>query len=275
MKKGILKKICATALVAVMGLGLVGCGGSKTDESADLLDQIKKNGELVVGLSADYAPYEFHAMIDGKDTIVGFDVKLAEEVAKDLGVKLTIKEMEFDALLTALPAGQLDVVISGLNPSPERKDAMDFSEIYYYSEHGVLVKSGDENKYSKIEDLDGKKVGVQLGSTQEQIAQEKLKNSELKQLANLNNLILELKAGNVEAVITEVPVGKLAENKNSDVALTNIKIEDETGGNAIGVRKNNPKLLAEINKTVKRLVESGDMDKYVQEAFDLHAKQGE
>ena len=74
-----------------------------------------------------------------KKTIVGFDVELAKEVAKDLGVKLTFKEMKFDALLTALPAGQIDMIISGMNPDEERAKVMDFSDIYYTAQHGVLV----------------------------------------------------------------------------------------------------------------------------------------
>ena len=128
MKKGLIKKIFAATLVGVMALSFVGCGSK---EEKNDLETIKEKGKVVVGMSADYAPYEFHAMIDGKDKVVGFDVNLANEIAKDMGVKLEIKEMEFDPLIGALKAGQIDMIISGMNPDEKRKKQIDFSDIYY------------------------------------------------------------------------------------------------------------------------------------------------
>jgi polar amino acid transport system substrate-binding protein len=77
-------------------------------------EKIQQKGELIVGLSADYAPYEFHAEIDGKDTIVGFDISIAQKIADDMGVKLHIEELGFDALLGALKTGKIDLIISGM-----------------------------------------------------------------------------------------------------------------------------------------------------------------
>ncbi|MDS0527377.1 transporter substrate-binding domain-containing protein [Clostridium sp. SHJSY1] len=271
MRKGILKEIGIIALIGTLFISVVGCGGKKK-ESEETLDKIKDNKKVVVGLSADYAPYEFHAVIDGQDKVVGFDIDLANEVAKDIGVDLGIKEMEFDPLIGALKAGQIDMIISGMNPDEERKKQIDFSDIYYESKHAVLVKSGDKEKYKKVEDLDGKKIGAQLGSTQEKIAQEKVKNAELHQLANVNNLVLELKTGKVDALITEEPVGNMAIKSNPELVLSDIKFEDEGGGNAIGIRKNSSKLLESINKTIKRLKDSGELDKFIINANDLAAK---
>ena len=187
MKKGLIKKIVTTALLGVMTMAFVGCGAANNADSGnkgttatsstesngeDMLDVIKEKGTLVVGLSADYAPYEFHAMIDGKDEIVGFDLEIAKEIANALDVKLEILEMEFDALVTALPAGKVDMVISGMNPTPERAEVVDFSEIYYVSQHGVLVSAENKDKYSSMKDLEGLKVGAQLGSTQAELAKE-------------------------------------------------------------------------------------------------------
>ena len=81
MKKGLIKKICSFALVGVMAMSLAACGSGNSTAEKDKLDQIKENKTFVVGLSADYAPYEFHAMVDGKDQVVGFDVELAKEIA--------------------------------------------------------------------------------------------------------------------------------------------------------------------------------------------------
>ncbi|MDZ4906989.1 transporter substrate-binding domain-containing protein, partial [Clostridium perfringens] len=146
MKKGIIKKILAVTVVGVMSFGLISCGG-KSSKSANKLADVKEKGKLVVGLSADYAPYEFHIMKDGKDEIVGFDVEIAKEIAKDMGVELEIKDMKFDSLVAAVPTGKIDMVISGMSPTEERKKAVDFSDIYYVAEHGMVVRAEDKDKY--------------------------------------------------------------------------------------------------------------------------------
>ena len=205
MKKGLMKKIIATAVLGIMTMGLAGCGSSNdknSDSKTDLLEKIQKNGKLVVGMSADYAPYEFHYIDEnGKDVIGGFDVDIANEIANKIGVDLVIQEMDFDALVSALPAGKVDLVISGMNPTEERAKVVDFSEVYYNSKHGILVRAEDADKYQTFADLEGAKVGVQLGSTQEKIAKTEIPNVNLQQLSNINNLILELKAGKVDAIV--------------------------------------------------------------------------
>ena len=271
MKKGLLKKIFATALVGVMAVSLIACGAKK--EEKDSLSAIKENKKVIVGLSADYAPYEFHTMVDGKDQTVGFDVELAKEVAKDMGVELEIKEMDFDALIGALQAGQVDMIISGMNPDDERKKQIDFSDIYYEVQHGVIVNAVDKDKFKTAEDLNGMKIGAQLGSTQQKIAEEKITGAQLTLLANVNNLVLELKSGKVSAVITEQPVAKIAIKSNPELALSDITFKDEAGGNAIGLKKDSPELVAQVNKTIKRLKDSGDLDKFIITATELAGQQ--
>ena len=251
MKKGLLKKICSGLVISAMSISLIGCGGSS--EEKDKLDVIKDNGKVVVGLSADYAPYEFHAMIDGKDEIVGFDVELAKEIAKDLGVELEFKEMEFESLLAAW------------------KKQIDFSDIYYESRHGVLVKAEDVDKYNTVDDLSGKNIGAQLGSTQQEIAETEVEAGNLQLLANVNNLILELKTGKVDALITEEPVAKMALENNPELALSAISFDAEGGGNAVGIAKGSPKLVEAVNKTIKRLQESWELDQFIIDAYNLAA----
>lgn len=277
MKKGLLKKVLASCLALAMTFSIVACGNKEdkgtSSESKTALTEIKDKGELVVGLSADYAPYEFYTMVDGKKTIVGFDVELAKEIAKDLGVKLTLKEMKFDALLGALPAGQIDMIISGMNPDEERAKVIDFSDIYYTAQHGVLVNKKDLDKYKSVEDLKSARVGAQMGSTQADIIKEKIKADNPTLLANVNNLILELKSGKIDALVTEKPVAEMAIKNNNELALSKIEFKDETGGNAIAVQKGEKELVEQVNKTIKRLKDSGDLDKFIVEANDLASKQ--
>lgn len=275
MKKGLMKKIIATAVLGIMTMGLAGCGSSNDKNSAsktDLLEKIQKNGKLVVGMSADYAPYEFHYIDEnGKDVIGGFDVDIANEIANKIGVNLVIQEMDFDALVSALPAGKVDLVISGMNPTEERAKVVDFSEVYYNSKHGILVRAEDADKYQTFADLEGAKVGVQLGSTQEKIAKTEIPNVNLQQLSNINNLILELKAGKVDAIVMEKPVAEMAVKSNPELAVGKPIYEEQTGGNAVGIAKNNPQLLAKVNEVITDLNESGKMDEYIAKANELAA----
>lgn len=275
MKKGLMKKIIATAVLGIMTMGLAGCGTSNDKNSAsktDLLEKIQKNGKLVVGMSADYAPYEFHYIDEnGKDVIGGFDVDIANEIANKIGVDLVIQEMDFDALVSALPAGKVDLVISGMNPTEERAKVVDFSEVYYNSRHGILVRAEDADKYQTFADLEGAKVGVQLGSTQEKIAKTEIPNVNLQQLSNINNLILELKAGKVDAIVMEKPVAEMAVKSNPELAVGKPTYEEQTGGNAVGIAKNNPQLLAKVNEVITELNESGKMDEYIAKANELAA----
>lgn len=275
MKKGLMKKIIATAVLGIMTMGLAGCGSSNDKNSAsktDLLEKIQKNGKLVVGMSADYAPYEFHYIDEnGKDVIGGFDVDIANEIANKIGVDLVIQEMDFDALVSALPAGKVDLVISGMNPTEERAKVVDFSEVYYNSKHGILVRAEDADKYQTFADLEGAKVGVQLGSTQEKIAKTEISNVNLQQLSNINNLILELKAGKVDAIVMEKPVAEMAVKSNPELAVGKPIYEEQTGGNAVGIAKNNPQLLAKVNEVITELNESGKMDEYIAKANELAA----
>ena len=275
MKKGLMKKIIATAVLGIMTMGLAGCGSSNdknSDSKTDLLEKIQKNGKLVVGMSADYAPYEFHYIDEnGKDVIGGFYVDIANEIANKIGVDLVIQEMDFDALVSALPAGKVDLVISGMNPTEERAKVVDFSEVYYNSKHGILVRAEDADKYQTFADLEGAKVGVQLGSTQEKIAKTEIPNVNLQQLSNINNLILELKAGKVDAIVMEKPVAEMAVKSNPELAVGKPIYEEQTGGNAVGIAKNNPQLLAKVNEVITELNESGKMDEYIAKANELAA----
>ena len=273
MKKGIIKNVIITGLISIMTVGLAGCENSATKkEDTGVLDSIKESGKLVVGLSADYAPYEFHIIENGQDKIVGFDVSLAKEIADELDVELEIKEMDFDALITALPAGKVDMVISGMNPTEKRKKAVDFSDIYYTANHEILVRAEDADKYTNFSDLDGLKVGAQLGSTQAELASTLIKDANLQLLSNVNNLILELKSGKVDAVVMEVGVAQMAVKNNPELAVGKPVYEETDSGNAIAIAKGNEDLVKIVNGVISRITEDGTMNKYIEEATILSSE---
>ena len=139
------KKWLALLMAAVMTLSMAACtkdagsAGSAGTEGGSNESSGEKD-TLVLGTSADFAPYEYHKMIDGKDTILGFDVALARQIAEDMGKELVIKDMEFGNLITELNNGTVDLLAAGLSPTEERKQQVDFSEPYYFGEQSIIIR---------------------------------------------------------------------------------------------------------------------------------------
>lgn len=252
------RKLAAGILLMTLTIGAAGCG-----TSGSAVDKIKKAGKIVVGTCADYPPYEFHKQINGKDTIVGFDIDIANEIAKDLGVKLEIKDMKFDGLLPALDTGNVDMVIAGMTPTPAREKNVDFSKIYYTAFQTVVVRTGDTAALNTIDALAGKKIAVQKGSIQEGIAKDQMPKSEIKSLSKISDEVLELKNNKVDALIVEKPVASAYVDKNSDIVISDIKLKQDESGSAVAVKKGNKDLKDAINKTLDRLLKDKSIDKMV------------
>ena len=261
MKKSILKKLVAAVLTFSMVTTFSACGKKPSDG-------LLTKGSLVIGTSADYPPYEFHKEINGKDTIVGFDVMIADEIAKDLGVKVEVKDMKFEGLLAALESNKIDLVIAGMNPTAERAKEVDFSKVYYTAVNAVIVRTEDKDKLKSFADLSGKKVGVQKSTTQEKIATEQIKGAEIKSLSKITDLVLALKSKNVDALVVELPVAQAYAEKNTDIAVSSMKFSEETSqkGSAIAIQKGNEKLLTAVNKTLDRLMKEDKISKFVADA---------
>lgn len=244
----------------------------KAEEKGKLAD-IKKAGKIVMGTSADYAPYEFHKPIEGKDMIVGFDIEIAKAIAADMGVTLEIKDMGFDGLLPALAAGNVDFVMSGMTPTEERKKNVDFSKVYYTAEQIVLVRADDKDKFKTIDDLKKASVGVQTASIQEGLAKEQLTGAKLKSIGKIPDLVLELKNKKIDALIMEKPVATGYTSKHPDVVISGLSLNADEAGSAAAVKKGNPELVAQIDKTLERLIKEKTIDQFVTEAYNLQGEQ--
>jgi len=273
MKNGIVRKLMAVVAVTAIAISMVGCGSNakkETTKSTSALEAIKSKGKLVVGTSADYPPYEFHKEIDGKDQIVGFDIEIAKQLAKDLGVELEMKDMAFDGLLVALQADKVDMVFAGMTPTDERKQNADFSDLYYTATHRFILRSGDETSITKMEDLKGKKIGVQKGSIQEGIAQANFDAANIKSLDKVTDLVLDLKNNKVDAILVEKPVAEINVQKNQGIAIADkLEVKDPDGGSAIAMKKNSPELQTEVNKTIKKLQDEKKIEQFILEANKL------
>ena len=275
-----LKKLLGLTLAAMMTMSLVGCSSNSDggEETAEKLQQIKDAGVLVVGTSADYAPYEFHKQVDGKDKIVGFDITMAEEIAKDLGVKVEYKDMDFDGLLGALEAEKVDIVLSGMTPDEERKKSVDFSELFYEDSNVCIVKKGKEDLIKSEEDLKKLKVGVQSGTTQADFITGDLGITSAKQLKRMPDLMLDLQNGNIDVIVTGKNVANINIDQYDGLAIGKTTVgKDVAESTAAAIKKSNDKvdntsLVESINNTIKRLKDENKMDEYMQEALKLSEK---
>ena len=263
----LLKILSITLSVFFVSTFLISCG---TQENK--LEKIKNEKTIVLGTSADYAPYEFPIIEkDGTEKIVGFDILIAEEIAKDLGVNLSIKNLDFSGLIDALNSNNVDLVLSGMNPTEERRQSIDFSDIYYVAENVLLIHKDKLDTIKNISDLDDLNVGVQLGSIQDKLAREKLQNSNIKSLLKVPELILELLSGKVDAIITETPVASQYIKTNPELVIVEIPEfkEDTDKGSAIGIKKGQTDLLNAVNKTLTRLKEENKITDFFNEALKL------
>ncbi|HCZ1967945.1 TPA: ABC transporter permease subunit [Staphylococcus aureus] len=261
---------CLIRFILVLGLlissAMVYINPTAHAEQDQTWDKIKERGELRVGLSADYAPMEFEHTVNGKTEYAGVDIDLAKKIAKDNNLKLKIVNMSFDSLLGALKTGKIDIIISGMTSTPERKKQVDFSDSYMMTKNIMLVKKDKVNEYKDIKDFNNKKVGAQKGTEQEKIAQTEIENASITSLSRLPDVILALKSGKVEGAVVEKPVAEAYLKQNPKLGISNVKFNEEEKDTVIAVPKDSPKLLSQINKTIKEVKDKGLIDKYMTNA---------
>jgi ABC-type amino acid transport substrate-binding protein len=267
-----MKRIFTTAVALTLALSLTACGGATKTETPAAggetkpqatakthLDEIKAAGKIVLGTSADYPPYEFHKTIDGKDTIVGWEIEMAEQIAKDLGVKLEIKESAFENLIADLKAKKVDFVVAAMSITPDRLENVDFSDPYWQAGQSVLVLKEKAGQYKTAADLKGKTIGVQLGTTGEEEAK-KVEGAKVKPVDKFETVILDLLSGKVDAVICGYTVGKNYEKNNPKLAFA-MQLSSEK--NAVAFRKGDKELTAAVSDSIKKLTSSGQLEQLV------------
>ena len=264
MKKKNYKKLMLGIIAMAMMIVVTAC----SKEPVNHLTKIKEEGKIVLGTSADYPPYEFHKLIDGKDEIVGFDIEIAKAIASDLGVELEIVDMKFEGLLAALASDDIDFVVAGMVADEERSKAADFSIPYYLGQQKLIVRKEDSAKLKGPEDFEGLKIGVQKSTTQEDIAIEQFTSAEIIGLSKITDLILELNTNKIDGIILAEPVANAYAAHNENLYVPEIILGQEDGI-SVGVKKGQSDLVEAINSTLKKLIEDGSIDRLVQEATEL------
>jgi ABC-type amino acid transport substrate-binding protein len=270
MRQWLGRSIMTGIAVVALGAAVAGCGaGTSTGagNNAAVGNTAQAGGTaseptLIMATSADYKPYEFHDTSSGKDQIVGFDVDVANAIAKKLHFKFTIQDMDFDSLIGALQAHRADFVIAGMTPTPEREKSVDFSEIYYQATNVVLTRKGVNVK--SLDDLKGKKVAVQLGSVQEDAAK-KIPNVQLEALTTIPNVVQEVVTGRADAAIIEDTVATGYVKNNPQLQINRIP-GITSNGSAIAFPKGSP-WVSKFNQAIDDMKKDGELQQLAQKWF--------
>ena len=256
-----MKKILALILVLALSVfAFAACSGNK-DENKGAQDENKveapaaddkETATLKMATNAAFPPYEYK---EGEN-FVGIDVEIAREIAKTLGCELEIIDMEFDSIITSVNAGEADFGMAGMTVTEDRLKEVDFSDSYATGVQSIIVKSGSAIKTP--DDLAGKKIGVQLGTTGDIYSCDDFGEENVTKFSKGADAVLALKGGEVDAVIIDNEPAKafVAANEGLEILGTDYAVEDY----AIAIKKGNTELLTKINDALATLSENGTID---------------
>lgn len=244
-----MKKILALVLaVAMMAFAFAGCGKS---ESITITE-----GTLTMGTNATFPPYEY---TDENGDIIGIDAEIAEAIAEELGLKLEIKDMEFDSLIPAVKAGSIDIAFAGMTVNDERKESVDFSDTYAKGVQVIIVP--EDSKIASPDDLEGKKIGVQAGTTGDIYCTDDFGQENVKQFNNGALAVTALTQGQVDCVIIDNEPAKNFVKSNKGLKILETSYADEDY--AAAVSKENNELLKKVNEAMKTLKDNGKIDEII------------
>ena len=215
----------------------------------------KREDKLIMATEAGFAPYEYYS--DGK--IVGVDIDIAEEIAKELNKKLIVKDVAFDSIITEVKTGKSDIGAAGISYTEERSKQVDFSNNYTTSKQVAITK-----KYSNIQNknqIENKKIAVQLGSIADTFVTDEYPKAKIIRQKKYLAAIQDLKDGKVDLVVMDELPAKRILYENQDLKMLDEPLTIDSYG--IIVDKGNKKLLNKINKVINRLKEEGKIEKFI------------
>ena len=229
-------------LIGLVGAAMI-CGCGEKDNSLKMITE------------ATFPPYEF---LRGQE-IAGIDVEICRAVAKKLNRPFKAETVDFDSVIPAVISGKADLAAAGITVTEDRKKNVDFSIPYVKT--GIVVIYKKSNPFKNIEQLKGKKIGVQGGTTSETFVLEQLK-QEPERSKSPAEAVAALKSGRVEFVIADIDPAKNCVKGEADLALSDFITSEEY---AVAIRKGQPELLKAINETITELKSSGQLDQWIRQ----------
>lgn len=283
LKEQKMKKFKLLAIVLAMILVLTACSGkanddkkAKTDQSTEKTEdsaekagnssedkgdkKLVEDGVLDIGTNATFPPFEYY---EGKE-MVGIDIDLVKAIGEKLGLEVKIRDMEFEAIISSIESGKLDGGAAGISINPKREKSVNFTKNYFNSKQFILLNKDSDIK--SLDDLKGKKLGAQMGTTSQSEAGEKFGEDKVQAFSTYQDACLAMESGKLDAVVCDE---KTAENFLA--ANENLKKLDETLAEesyAIAIAKNNEPLKEAINKVLEDMEKSGELQKI----FDKYIK---
>lgn len=248
MKKSkILSAVLGILMLGTACTAFTGCG----DDSSD-----KKT--LVMATNAEFPPYEFYQ----GDTVVGIDAEIARAIAEDMGYELVIEDMAFDSIIAAVQSGKADFGAAGMTVNEERLQSINFTDTYAHASQVIIVKM--DSSIKTPDDLVGKTVGVQLGTTGD-IYSSDIEDAKIERYNKGFEAVQALNQDKIDAVIIDREPAKVFVSENTGLVILDESFTEEDY--AIAVAKDNTELLEQMNASLAKLKESGKLqeiiDKYI------------
>ncbi len=232
-----------------------------------LLKEIIEKGVITLATSPDYPPNEF---VDTDGTVKGSDIMLAQYIANSLGVELQIETMDFNAVLTAVDTGKVDMGISGFGYKEDRAEQFELSNGYQANStanhHTLLVPKEKASEYKSLADFDGKVVDAQANSLQEMYCNDQLPNSTIQLVSTLDQAILELQTGKIDAIALDSTSAKNYAEASDGMFVSlyaesgiefDLSLYEDHTGNVVAVKKGETSLIEVINQIIDQLLVSG------------------
>ncbi len=260
MKNKLLTVLITVIVLLTLFIGTV--VGQAADNS---LQKIKEKGKFIVGLDDSFPPMGFRG---DEGQIVGFDIDLAKEAAKRLGVKVEFKPVAWDGVIMSLKNGMIDVIWNGLTITEERDEKIDFSSPYLRSRQMIVVQKA--SKIDSKDDLDGKIVGIQMGSSSVTAlkSEPEVYNSlqELRKVPNNTEALMDLRTGRIDAVVVDEVVGRYHMRKDPESFKV---LADHFGMESygVGIRAEDDSFRKGLNKVLAEMKADGTADKIAKEWF--------
>ncbi|MDG4656771.1 amino acid ABC transporter substrate-binding protein [Ectobacillus antri] len=251
-----MKKLLSILLVAMLAFA-AGCAKEEKKETAavDTLAKIQKDGEFLIGTEGTYPPFTFH---DEKGKLTGFDVEIAEEIAKRMKVKAVFKETQWDAMFAGLDAKRFDMVANQVGIREDRQKKYDFSKPYI-SSSAVLVIPADKDKPATFEEIKGLKAAQSLTSNYGEMA--KKNGAEIVGVEGFNQAVELLSSGRVDLTINDrlSVLNYLQTKKDAKIKIADT--EDNAAESGLLFRKGSDTLVKEVNKHLDDMMKDGTYEK--------------
>ena len=274
------KKLTALTLAVAMAASMAGCSCSSSQADTEAADttaaadteaaaedtqaegeaaatlETAQEGKLVMVTNAEFPPYEYH---EG-DEIVGIDAEIAAAIADELGLELVIEDIAFDSIIPELVSGKADFAMAGMTVTEERKQSVDFSNTYAQASQKVIVQEGSE--IATPDDLAGKIVGVQLGTTGDlYVTDLEAEGTTVERFSKGFEAVQALSQGKVDAVVIDEQPAEVFVSQTEGLTILADSFTDEEY--AAAVKKGNTALLNAINDALATLDDAGELDAIV------------